>query len=368
MGLFDFRYHSWLTCDGSLKDSYAIYNKGCGMPARPIFRSDHAAKRQNRVEEDKAVFAKQEAGMARRARPVMRVTQPRQLRLDFVRPEHEWIEEAVARAVAFKPRPQKLHLIRDFRRVSYKYARIQMSAHSWYRDPVEALIYHCLMDRLEEARIAIEDPGSELRRLEEKAVCRNWPDKVLNKRRAQLIARMSNRYEHLNISLLLQMMRQMQSKEMKKGGVKQEIRRLWRKAKRRHKSRKTFPKQLEKLQSCMQALDDEGQKLKLMSWVEWLDSQARKVIFDIEEDIVRMAAEGRVLKDELPRGRKAVRSKTGLWRSRNVMVIADLGEDWEVLRVLAIVTPSEYNKKRNRRAKSAKPPYRNRPPRSQRRR
>ncbi|MBD3281350.1 hypothetical protein GF391_01245 [Candidatus Uhrbacteria bacterium] len=337
------------------------------MPARPIFRSDHTAvKRQSRAEEDKAAFAKQEAGTARQIRPVMRVAQPRQLRLDFVRPEHEWIEEAAARAVELKPRPQQLHMIRDFRRVSYKYARIQMSAHGWYRDPVEALIYHCLMDRLEEARIAIEDPGSELRRLEERAIRKGWPNKVLNKRRAQLIARMSNRDERLDMSQLLQMMRQMQSKETKKGGVKQEIRRLWRKAKRRHRVRKSFPKQLEKLQNRMQALDDEGQKLKLMSWVEWLDGQARKAIFDIEEDIVRMAEEGRVLKDELPRGRKAVRSKTGLWRPRNVMVVADLDEDWDVLRVLAVVTPAEYNKKRNRRVKGGKPAYRNRPPRSQR--
>ncbi len=337
------------------------------MPTKPIFRSSHrAVKQQARAEEGKTAFALAEASTARQVRPMMRAVRPNEQPLKFEPPDHVWIEEAAARSVGIKPRPQKLNLIRDFRRVSYKYAQIQMSSHGWYQDPLESLIYQCLMDRLEKAREAIEEPHSELRNLQTKAQRKRWPQKVYERKRAQLERELSGRHEELDLGTLFALMRQIASGNRSKNEVQRDIKRLWQKAKRRHKARKAFPVQLLKLQNRLQSLDDLEQKLRYMSWVEWLDSQAKKIFYEIEVDIVRVASQGRVLKDELPRGRKAISGRTGVWRPRQVIAIAELNQEHDVLRVVAVVTPSAYNKKRNRRAKGERRGYRNKPPRSQR--
>lgn len=338
------------------------------MPTKPIFRSSHrAANQKARAEEGKAAFALAEASTARQTRPIMRVVRANERALKFAAPDHVWIEEAAVRAVSIKPRPQKMSLVRDFRRVSYKYAQIQMSSHGWYQDPLEALLYQCLMDRLAKARQAIEEPNSEYRELQNKAERKKWPRKVYERKRAQLERELVGRHEELDLGLLFALLRQIAQGYRNKEEVQRDIKRLWQKARRRHKARKSFPAQLLKLQNRLQSLDDMEEKLRYISWVEWLDMQAKKIFYEIEADILRMAEQGRLLRDELPRGRKAVCAKSGVWRPRQVIVIAELNDDDDdVLRVVAVVTPAAYNKKRNRRAKAARQGYRNKPPRSQR--
>ncbi len=338
------------------------------MP-KPIFRASHqTAERQVKAKEDKDAFRKAEARSDRVLRPVMRRFEAGQRKLEFVPPEQNWIQNAAHNAAIMKPRPQVMNLIRDFRRVSYHYAKIQAGAHGWYNDPVYELVYHCLMERLEKARLYIEDPRSELRQLEDRAMRKNWPLKVYIKRRAALEKEISGRHAQLDLKLLMELMRKTQNFEQKKEALQREVRRLWQKAKKRRTAKKFFPKQNQELQEQLSCIQDQAAKLRVLLWTEWLDVQALQVVYDMEKDIVRMAAEGKILRDELPKDRRAIRSQTRLWQSVPVVIIADLDENSDPYKILAVVTPGEYSKKQRRRIRGKKEIYRNTRPSLQRKR
>jgi hypothetical protein len=280
-------------------------------------------------------------------------------KLEFVPPEQNWIQNAAHNAATMKPRPQVMDLIRDFRRVSYHYAKIQAGAHGWYDDPVYELVYHCLLERLEKARLYIEDPQSELRQLEERSLRKKWPLKVYLRRRAALEMEMSGRHAQLDLKLLMNLMRKTQSFEQKKDVVQREVRRLWQKAKKRRTVKKCFPKQNQELQEQLRCIVDQSAKLRVLLWTEWLDMQALQVIYDMEKDIVRMAATGRILRDELPKGRRAIKSQTTLWKQVPVVIIAELDADLDPQKIVAVITPSEYSNKQRRRMRGKKAIYRN---------
>jgi hypothetical protein len=338
------------------------------MP-KPIFRASYqSTERQIKAKEDKDAFRQAEARSDLVPRPVMRRSEAGQRKFEFIHPEQNWIQNAAYGAAIMKPRPQVMNLIRDFRRVSYHYAKIQAGAHGWYNDPVYELIYHCLMERLEKARLYIEDPKSELRQLEDRALRKKWPLKIFLKRRAALEEEMSGRHAQLDLRLLMELMRKTQNFEQKKEIVQKEVRRLWQKAKKRRTAKKFFPKQNQQLQEQLHSIENQSAKMRVLMWIEWLDAQALQVIYDMEKDIVRMSAEGKILRDELPKDRRAIRSQTKLWQSQQVVIIADLDENSDPIKILAIVTPSEYSKKQRRRMRGKKEIYRNTRPSLQRKR
>ncbi|GEM_PF-1482703 len=334
--------------------------KGKTMP-RLIFRANYQTiKRQIKAKEGKDIFCRAEARSNLIPRPIMKCFNAEQQKFEFILPEQDWVQNAAHYIAIMKPRPQMMGLIKDFRKVSYHYAKIQVGAYGWYNDPVYELVYHCLMERLEKARLHIEDPKSELRQLEDRAFRKKWPLKVFLKRRATLEKEISDRHTQLNLNLLMELMRKMQNLEQKKEGLQKEMRRFWLKAKKRRVAKKFFPKQNQELQEKINNIQNQSMKVRALLWTEWLDRQSLQIMHEIEKDIVRMAIEGKVLRDELPKGRSAIKSQTKLWRSEMVVIIADLDENLNPCKIFAVVTPSEYNKKRRRRIRGEKEIYRNR--------
>jgi hypothetical protein len=342
------------------------------MPSRPQLKPNFRNPNlQQQVLKDKVDFSKPEAQTGRVRRPVLKVAQAGlQQRVSFIAPEHDWILAAAERAVQLRPRPNQLHVIRNFKKVSYGYANIVMGFVGRYKNPVEAFMYQCLLDRLEAARVAMVDPGSELHRLQEKADKRGWPTKVFQRKRRVLEVTLSGQRQDLDLCDLFILTRQMFELDGKKRSIEVEIKKLWHGTKKRKNTKKPFSKRNQELQDRLRVCKDAIYNTKLDSWEAWLDQQAVKIFHEIEADIVHMAQYGRLKRVEQPKGRSAVRAQTRVWRSRQVVVIAELEEcrdgSRRVYRVVAVVSPSAYRNKQNKRIKPQKTKYHNCSLRSQR--
>ncbi len=353
------------------------------MPARQMFRASYNIQSlQAQARQSKEIVRKFEAVSRKNFRLTAQIaTAVLYQRKVYYAPEHDWINAAAERALHVSPRPNQHHLIKHFYKVSYSYARIVVGSRrtrqssNFHVDPVEELLYQCLLSRVEAARIAFVDPGSEKRRLEQKALRKNWPGTVLQRRLQNLEYELEERHERLDLDFLKDLFSELSQLERKKANAKIQ---LWERSdKWKYLKRDTFAQMYRALEEKLRFLDEKIYFLQMELWEKWLDMQVVKIFHELEADILQMAQFGVVKDSREPEGRSAIQSKTSLYRVRNVVVIAEVenrqsrdAEDSHLGRrvysVFAIVLPRDHRQKQARRLKPQKNEYCNRSSKSMR--
>ncbi len=206
--------------------------------------------------------------------------------------------------------------IQKYRRALFVYTRIVMGRGC--DRPLEQYLQMCLQERLEDARKLVERDKTELQMLIEKAERRQWSPKRIHARIREMENRLEERERTLQPGRLMNILNF---------------------GKRMHgpKNASLFRQRFER------------------AWKAWLDQQANREREEIKKKLVNGAMDGQYLKDELPRGYRAVRILTEYNGLRPVFLIISHAPDGSSIRIHSVTDARSYHQKRRRRIRSQKP-------------